>query len=180
MKIILFLLALLLGAVDLGYTAEPCIKHKFVLGKSDGADDAVVQPSDWNDCHVEPPKTLTFTIGCPTCAVLATTDDYPAIWLNDTERTLTITQVTCKSDAGTPTINLQRDDGSAANIFTSAMTCDTTPSGTDGTDGILTSSGFVSGENVLSPGHWLGFLSVTPGGTAKMVTVSIKMTVTAP
>lgn len=178
-KFCLTIIFLALGASV--YAAEPCITHKDTSTGAAGGGGAIGS-TEWNACHSEPVKTLTFTIGCPTCAVLATTDDYPAIWLNDTERTLTITQVTCKSDAGTPTINLQRDDGSAANIFTTAMTCDITPTGTDGTDGILTSAGsqFVSGENILSPGHWLGFLSVTPGGVAKMVTVSIKMTVPAP
>ena len=158
--------------------AEPCIAHDFVSGKSDGADTTQVRPSDWNACHAEPAKVLTIGIGCPSCAVLADSDDYSSIWLNDTERTLTITQVTCKPDTGGPTIQLQRDDGSAANMFASALTCNTTPSGTDGTDGILTS--FSGSENVLSPGHWLNLNIATAGGAAKQITVSIRMTVPAP
>jgi hypothetical protein len=33
---------------------DPCITHEFVSGKSDGADPLQIQPSNWNDCHVEP------------------------------------------------------------------------------------------------------------------------------
>lgn len=173
----IFLFASLLFLLSAGYAfgAEPCIAHQFESQKEDGPDTTKVRPSDWNDCHEEPPKVLTFTVGCTNCAVLADADDHASFWFNATERTLTITQVVCKSDAGNPTIQLQRDDGSATSMFTTALTCDATPTGTDGTDGILTS--FVSGENVISPAHWLDYLTVTAGGVAKKLTISIKMTV---
>lgn len=179
MKRYLFLFALLLIA-QAAWSAEPCLTHKFVSKQAEGADASQIRVSDWNACHSEPPKQLMWGIGCTktACAVLEDADDFPQFWYNDTERTMTITSVLCRSNAGNPTIQLQRDDGSATNMFTTALTCDPTPTGTDGTDGILTS--FVSGENVLSPGHWLTFLVVTAGGTAKAVDLSIKMTVPAP
>lgn len=173
-------LGLILGASQFANGAEPCIKHDFISQKTQGSDPTVIGPNEWNACHGEPPKQLMWGIGCTktACAVLEDADDFPQFWYNDTERTMTITSVLCRSNTGNPTIQLQRDDGSPTNMFTTALTCDPTPTGTDGTDGILTS--FISGENVLSPGHWLTFLVVTAGGTAKAVDLSIKMTVPAP
>jgi hypothetical protein len=57
-------------------------------------------------------------------------------------------------------------------MFSSALTCDPTPSGTSGSDGILTS--FVSGENVLSAGDRLDYQTVSAGSTAKRVAVSVE------
>ena len=179
MKRLIFILALLIIG-DIALAAEPCIKHKFQSAVTDAGDASMVGPSEWNECHSEPPATISFTVGCTaaSCGVLADDDDYNSFWLNDTERTYTITKVTCKSDAGGPTMQLQRDDGSATNMFTTAITCDPTPTGTDGTDGILTS--FISGENVISPAHYLNYLTATAGGVAKSVAITIKMTPPAP
>lgn len=175
-KILLLIAALLLlGGVAHG--AEPCITHEFVSELTPGGDPDLVSKTAWNACHVEPPKSIMFSFGCTktACPVLEDEDDYPSIVYNHSERTWTITEVLCKSNAGNPTIQLQRDDGSPTNMFSSALTCDPTPSGTDGSDGILTS--FVSGENVISPTHWIDFLIVAAGGTAKQVSISIKYTV---
>lgn len=37
-------------------------KHLFVSAVADGADATLVQPSDWNDFHVAPFATGTFTV----------------------------------------------------------------------------------------------------------------------
>lgn len=104
--------------------------------------------------------------------VLEDTDDVNDVFINTLGVSLTITKVTCKPDqASAPTIMLQKDDGSAANMFSAAMTCDLTPSGTDGTDGILTS--FVAGENVLAAGDSIKLLTATAGGVATYYTVYI-------
>ena len=104
--------------------------------------------------------------------VLEDTDDVNDIFINTLGVSLTITKVTCKPDqAASPTIMLQKDDGAAANMFSASMTCNTTPSGTDGTDGILTS--FVAGENVLAAGDSIKLLTTTAGGVATYYTVYI-------
>lgn len=53
---------------------------------------------------------------------LVATDDIPSIVPNRA-RAVTITEVWCESNDGTGVINLQRDDGSAANILSSNCTC---------------------------------------------------------
>jgi hypothetical protein len=87
----------------------------------------------------------------------------------------TITKVVCESDTGTPTIMLQKDDGSPADMFAAAMTCRNTPSGTDGTLGILTS--FQSGENALAQDVRLDALIVVAGGSAHWVAITISGTI---
>jgi hypothetical protein len=169
-------LAFLLALPMLLFAAEPCIKHTFQSAKAQGSDPTLIGPNEWNACHSEPPKIIQWGIGCTkaACAVLEDGDDYPKFLFNYSERTWTITKVLCRSDAGGPMIQLQRDDGSPVNMFSSNMTCNSTPSGTDGTDGILTS--FVSGENVISPEHYLSFVMVSAGGTAKAIDITIQFT----
>lgn len=175
LKVLLVFAALLFSAN--AWAAEPCITHEFVSGAADDEDTTKLRPSDWNACHVEPPKSIMFGFGCTktACPVLEDADDYPSHIYNHSERTWTITEVLCRSNAGSPTIQFQRDDGSPVDMFTTALTCSTAPTGTDGTTGILTS--FVSGENIISPTHWIDFLMVAAGGTAKQISISVKYTV---
>jgi hypothetical protein len=112
--------------------------------------------------------------GTGTSYVLQDTDDEASIWRNE-ESARTITKVVCESDAGSPTMQLQRDDGSPANMFASALTCDATPSGTDGSDGILTS--FSGTENAIAATNRIDHLTVTAGGTATWVAVTISGTI---
>ena len=67
----------------------------------------------------------------------------------------TITQVCAITDTGTSTINIQRNDGSAANILSSNLTAANTEACT---------TTFVSGENILSEGHYINFVMVERGG----------------
>jgi hypothetical protein len=87
------------------------------------------------------------------------------VWRNNIGA-MTVTEIWCQSDAGTPSINLQRDDGSPANMLTSNLTCTTT-----GATGTIDTN-----EDNLAVGDKIGFVMVTAGGTAKEVNVEIKTT----
>ena len=108
-------------------------------------------------------RSITYLSGCDTCDALADTNDQATFWRNNIAR-LTISEVWCESDGGTPTINLQRDDGSAADILSSVLTCTTSGA---------TSVAFVSGEERIAVGDKLDFVMGTAGGTAKRITVNI-------
>ena len=106
-----------------------------------------------------------FSIPIATGVTLVDTDDF-----NDIIRIpygMQITQVCAKTDAGTSVINLQRNDGSAANILSSNLTAATTEACT---------TTFVSGEDILSEGHYIHFVMVTgaASGTPTKLTVSVK------
>ena len=47
-------------------------------------------------------------------------DDIPSVWRAPTA--VTITEIWCETDAGTPSVNFQRDDGVAANVLSSNLT----------------------------------------------------------
>jgi hypothetical protein len=98
-------------------------------------------------------------------AGILNTDDRPKMYPN-LGGTKTITQVKCWTDTGTSTVNLQRDDGSAANILSSDLICSTA--------GVSTTS-FVSGENIISSGHNIDFVQVTgqTSGLPTKVTLAI-------
>jgi hypothetical protein len=108
-------------------------------------------------------KSLTFLIGSDAGAALADTDDQPTVWRNNVAA-MTLTEVWCESNAGTVIINLQRDDGSAANVLSSNVSCDT-----GGELGTISAS-----EDNFAVGDKLDFVMVTAGGTAKRVTVNLK------
>lgn len=110
-------------------------------------------------------KSITFMIGSDTGSALADTDDQLTIWRNNIAA-MTITEIWAESDAGTPIINLQRDDGSAANICSSNLTA--TTSGATCT--------LAAAEDNLALGDKIDFTMVTAGGTAKRVTIGIKAT----
>lgn len=59
----------------------------------------------------------------PATALPATLDP-TSIWANRA-RAITITEVWCETDANTATINIQRDDGSAADLLSADLVCDT-------------------------------------------------------
>lgn len=113
--------------------------------------------------------------GSGTGNLLQATDDELDIF-EQAQSARTITRVVCKTDADATTLMIQKDDGSAADMFASAMTCNSTPSGTDGTDGILTS--FVEGENALAQGVWLDALVVSiAGGTGHTLSITFSGTI---
>jgi hypothetical protein len=101
--------------------------------------------------------------GSGTGGLLVDTDDQPAIWTNHSGGNMTVTKVWCRTDSATAaTIQLQRDDGSPANMFSSNLSCTSAEANT------LT---FVSGENVLADGHGIDYQTVVAGGGAHWVSV---------
>jgi hypothetical protein len=111
-------------------------------------------------------RGINYLAGCDTCSVLTDADDQRTIYAN-VIGPMTINSVTCFSDAGTPTMNIQRDDGTPANILSSDLTCSTAGA---------TSTSFSGSENTLDLNHKLDFAMVTAGGSAKRVTVVVKAT----
>jgi hypothetical protein len=112
-------------------------------------------------------RGITYLGGCDTCGVLADTDDQKTIYFN-VVGPMTIQSVTCFADAGTPTINIQRDDGSPANVLASDLACSTVGA---------TTTTFSGSEASLSLSDKLDFVMVAASGTAKRVTVAIKAVV---
>ena len=113
-------------------------------------------------------RTMSFPVGDPAGSALADTADWPRMWRNRLGSGITITEVHCESDAGTPSINLQRDDGTAANILASNLSCSTSGAST---------TSFSGSEASIANDHKIDFVMVTAGGTAKFVLVTIKFTV---
>jgi hypothetical protein len=112
-------------------------------------------------------RGITYLAGCDTCSPLADSDDQKTIYFN-VVGPMTIASVTCFSDAGSPSINIQRDDGTPASVLTSDMTC--SPSGT-------TTDSFSGSEAVINLGEKLDFVISSAGGTTKRITLSIKTVV---
>lgn len=114
-------------------------------------------------------KLIQFMIGAENGAVLVDADDQPSIFYNHYGQGITINDVWCETDAGTSTINLQRDDGSPANILTSNLVCSSTGA---------SSSTFSGTENQIASTNRIDFLMVTAAtsGTPKRVSVSIRYT----
>lgn len=74
--------------------------------------------------------------------------------------------VYCKTDQGTIQVDIRKDDGTAADIQTSPMTCDSDHAG-------ATTSSFVSGENVFASGDWIDIQFGTATGNPGVVTIII-------
>jgi hypothetical protein len=110
-------------------------------------------------------RAITYLAGCDTCSVLADTDDQKTIFVNLIGG-MTINSVTCYSDAGSPTINVQRDNGTSANILAGDLACSTSG---------VTSTSF--SQSALNLNDQVHFVMVTAGGVAKRVTVILKTTV---
>jgi hypothetical protein len=111
-------------------------------------------------------REILVRIGSDAGSALVDGDDEATVFRNSIAA-MTITEVWCESDAGTPSINLQRDDGSAANILSSNLSC----SASGATGSIDTN------EDNLALGDKIDFVMATAGGTAKRVTVAIKTTI---
>lgn len=111
-------------------------------------------------------RAITYLAGCDSCGLLTTADSQNTVFLN-LIGSMTINSVTCFSDAGGPTINVQRDrTGTLTNILSANLTCSATGA---------TSSSFST--SMLSLNDILNFIMATADGVAKRVTVIIKATV---
>jgi len=112
-------------------------------------------------------KTLTYVIDGDRLADGITDTD---IWEN-TIVPMHIVQVKCRTDTGTATINLQRNDGSPVNILSAAsLTC---------TTGGATSTSFTSGEDAIAVGNMIDSVVVdaNASGTPTKITVTVNMQV---
>ena len=116
---------------------------------------------------VDRTRQIMFIVGADNGAVIVDGDDQATIYMNRLGQGITITEVQCESDAGSPIINLQRDDGSPANILSSNLTCST--SGATGT--------IDTNEDNVANTERIDYLMITAGGTAKRITVAVKFVV---
>jgi hypothetical protein len=97
----------------------------------------------------------------------ATNDDQVLVWKNGIGSGITITKVACRTSAGTVSIQLARDDGSAASILSSALACSTTDAST---------TTFSGTEYQIADGHYLNLDISSPSGS-KFVGITITYTV---
>jgi hypothetical protein len=111
-------------------------------------------------------RAITYLAGCDSCSFLTTADSQNTIFLN-LIGSMTINSVTCFSDAGAPTVNIQRNEaGTLTNILSANLICSTTGA---------TSSSFST--SVINLNDSLNFIMATADGVARRVTVIIKATV---
>lgn len=96
-----------------------------------------------------------------------TNDDQVLVWKNGHGSGITITKVACRTAAGTASFNLLRDDGSAANILSSALACSTTDAST---------TTFSGTEYQIADGHYLN-LDITAVSSSKFLGITITYTV---
>jgi len=114
-------------------------------------------------------RQIIFILGADNTSapVLVDADDQASIYVNRLGQGITITEVWCESDAGTPSINLQRDDGTPANILSANLSCST--SGATGT--------IDAAEDNVANTERIDFVMVAAGGTARRITLAIKFTI---
>jgi hypothetical protein len=114
-------------------------------------------------------RQFGFMLGAEDGSALADTNDQPDIFINQLGSGIHITKISCRTDSATAlTMNLQRNDGSAADILSSNLSCSST---------LASSSTFTSGEDVISDGHGINLVVVSAGGGAKRLTIIVKYTV---
>ena len=111
-------------------------------------------------------RAITYLAGCDSCSLLTNADSQNTIFVN-LIGDMTINSVTCFSDAGAPTVNIQNNHtGTLTNVLSANLTCSTAGA---------TSSSFST--SALSLNDSLNFVMATVDGVAKRLTVIIKATV---
>lgn len=118
-------------------------------------------------------RDITFVItGSGALGVLQDTDDQPAVWYNSLGQTATITAVSCRTDSATASrIQLQRDDGTPANILT-----DNAGAGLD-CSSARAAGALDAAETAVANTNALDFVMVTAGGVGKWVSVTVTYTI---
>src|SRR5260370_1069330 len=108
-------------------------------------------------------RAITYLAGCDSCSLLTTADSQSTMFVNLIGN-MTINSVTCFSDVGAPTVNIQNNHtGTLTNVLSANLTCSTAGA---------TSSSFstsASGRNARLP-----FVMPTADGVTKRVTVNRK------
>ncbi len=97
---------------------------------------------------------------------LPATLDVPSVWMNRA-RALTLTEVRCEINAGSASINLQRDDGTLANVLSSDLACSTA-----GANGTLSTA-----EDNVAIGDNLDHVTVSVGASLRRLNVCVTYTV---
>ncbi len=110
-------------------------------------------------------RPCEIVIGDPGSAspALANDNDTPAVCVNDSSQTMTITAVKCYADAGSPTVTPIITGGSGTSILSGALTC--------GTGSYAT--GTLNGTPTETAGQTIDGNLTTAGGTAKYVVIRI-------
>jgi hypothetical protein len=110
-------------------------------------------------------RSIQVMAGCDACPELTDADDQANVWRNNIGA-VRITEVWCQTDAGESVINLQRDDGTPANLLSANLTCTTA-----GAIGAIDLA-----EDDLAAGNKLDFVMVTAAasGAPKRVSVNMK------
>ncbi|MFB3921599.1 MAG: hypothetical protein ACE145_07745 [Terriglobia bacterium] len=111
-------------------------------------------------------REILVRIGSDTGSALVDGDDEATAFRNSIAP-MTITEVWCESDAGTPSINLVRDGAGGGYVLSSNLSCSTT-----GQTGTIDTN-----QDNLATGDKIDFVMASAGGVAKRVTVAIKATV---
>jgi trimeric autotransporter adhesin len=111
-------------------------------------------------------RLITYLGGCDSCSVLTAADNQKLIYQNLLGAPVTLLSITCYSDAGTPSVDIQRDSGGTlANVTASPIGCSTTPTA-------ATSFSLAT----LNANDKVNFLMTTPDAVAHRVTIIIKVT----
>src|SRR5260370_10720417 len=110
-------------------------------------------------------RAITYLAGCDSCSLLTTADSQSTMFVNLIGN-MTINSVTCFSDVGAPTVNIQNNHtATLTNVLSANLTCSTAGA---------TSSSFST--SALSLNDSLNFVIATSDGVAKRVTAIIKAT----
>lgn len=149
-------------------SGEVIAANTVATGKTPMATDTSVADSQLAAKHKT--RAFGFILGADDGSALVDTNDQPDIWSNELGFGVHVTKVVCYTDAGTSTINLERNDGSAANILSSNLTCSTSGA---------SSTSFTSGEDAISDGHRINLkvVSAAASGAPKRITVMVRYTV---
>lgn len=122
-------------------------------------------------------RMFGFVLGADNGVVLVDADDQASIFINWHAVSVTLEEIYCECDGGSPTVNFQRDDGAPANILSTALTVASTGACARATavsstiNSAVTCVATLDGtEKVLSAGHRVDWLTGTAGGVAKRIT----------
>jgi hypothetical protein len=149
-----------------GNAASATVLHG--TGSSTGAWSGIVDADVPDTITVNRTEMATFTV-FDVANIIATSTDIPSVLVNRSGGGWTIAEVCCEVDSGTTTINLQRDDGSAANILSSDLTCNTAIA-----SGCTTT--FSGSEASIANANQVDFVLVS-NSAGKRINVAIKYTV---
>jgi hypothetical protein len=122
-------------------------------------------------------KAFAFILGADNGSVLADTDDQDSIFINYHGQSVTLEEIYCECDAGSPTVNFQRDDGTPADILTSNLTaantgaCARAAAEASTINSAVTCVATLSAtEKILAAGNRVDWKTISAGGTAKRIT----------